>query len=217
MDGHHDAASGCVGLMQSYVSKLTQTLAGLPLDRIDMVTDSLEEAQRRGRRVYVFGNGGSAATASHLAGDLGKAAAPKDRMGLRAFALNDSVPSITAWASDVDYKHIYSAQLGRLVEPGDVAIAISGSGNSPNMLNGVTAARILGATTIGLVGFGGGRLRHLVDIPVVVAGDSMEQVEDLHLVVGHLITTCLRSGAPSRRPLAALSRRREAPVWGVER
>lgn len=217
MDGYHGAAPECAGLMRAYVSKLTQALERLPLGRIDLAIDALEEAHRRGRRVYLFGNGGSAATASHLAGDLGKGAARKGKMGLRAFALNDGVPSVTAWANDVDYEHIYSAQLGRLAEPGDVAIAISRSGNSANVLNGVTAARVLGATTIGLVGFDGGRLRHLVDIPVLVAGESMEQVEDQHLVVGHLITTCLRDGAPSRRPLTALSRRRAAPVWGVER
>jgi len=174
------------------------TLDKLPVDRIIRVVEVLNEPRDKGKRVFTFGNGGSAATASHIACDFSKGAASQDRPGLRAYSLNDSIPLTTAWANDTDYETIFSAQLAGLADPGDVVIAISGSGNSPNVLNGVRAARIRGATTIGFSGFDGGRLESLVDIAIVVNNHVMEQVEDVHLLLGHVITTCLRQAGPQQ-------------------
>ena len=183
---------GAVSAIRAYLFDMALTLDKLPVDRIIRVVEVLNEARDKGRRVFIFGNGGSAATASHIACDLAKGAAGNDRPGLRAFSLNDSIALTTAWANDTDYENIFSAQLVGLADPGDVVIAISGSGNSLNVLNGVRAARIRGATTIGFSGFDGGRLESLVDIAIVVNNHVMEQVEDVHLLLGHVITTCLR-------------------------
>ena len=178
----------------------------LPVDSIVRVVETLNEAREKGRRVFVFGNGGSASTASHFACDLAKGAASQDRPGLRTQCLNDSTPLTTAWANDTDYEAIFSAQLMGLVDPGDVAIGISGSGNSPNVLNGVKAARMRGATTIGLSGFDGGELQSLVDIAVVVRNHIKEQVEDIHLLLGHVLTTCLRESGQKQTEVVEATR-----------
>ncbi len=180
----------------SYLAQLGSSLDGLPLDQIAAVVELLDRTRERGGRVFTFGNGGSAATASHIACDFAKGAAGGGRPGLKAFALTDNLPLVTAWANDTDYKNVFAAQVGWLVVPGDVVIGISGSGNSPNVLNGVTAAGIRGATTVGFSGFGGGELGSLVDIAVVTDNRVMEQVEDIHLLLGHVMTTCLRRAEP---------------------
>jgi len=183
---------GNASAIRSYLFDVTLTLDMLPVDRLVRVVDALNEVREKGRRIYTFGNGGSASTASHIACDFAKGAASDGRPGLRTQCLNDSFPLTTAWGNDADYETVFSAQLIGLVDPGDVAIAISGSGNSQNVLNGVEAARLRGATTIGLSGFDGGRLASMVDIAIVVRNHVMEQVEDIHLVLGHVLTTCLR-------------------------
>jgi len=111
---------------------------------------------------------------------------------MKAFALTDNTPLLTAWANDTAYENIFAEQLENYLEPGDVAIGISGSGNSPNVLRAMQVARAKGAATIGLIGFGGGKLKDLVDIAVIVPSYNMEQVEDIHLLLEHVITTCLR-------------------------
>ena len=184
-----------VNIINSYLLDVTMTLDKLRKDRIMKAVEVLNGAREKGKRIYTFGNGGSAATASHVACDLAKGAAGNNRPGLRAFSLNDSIPLTTAWANDTDYENVFSARVMGLVEPGDVIIAISGSGNSPNVLNGVNAARLRGATTIGLSGFDGGKLSSLVDISIVAHINDMEQVEDIHLLIGHVLTACLRQAA----------------------
>jgi len=182
-----------IGIIENYISQVSDTLNKLPLDKIARVIEILNQARIKGRRVFIFGNGGSAATASHFACDLAKGAICQDKPRFKAFALTDNVPLLSAWANDTDYGNIFSEQLENFIEPDDVAIAISGSGNSMNILNGVKAARNKGATTIGFIGFDGGKLEDLVDIPLVVPNHNMEQVEDIHLLLEHVIITCLRT------------------------
>jgi D-sedoheptulose 7-phosphate isomerase len=182
--------------IDTYLAQLNSSIGELPLDRIAAVVELLDRARERGSRVFTFGNGGSAATASHIACDFAKGAAGGGRPGLKAIALTDNMPLVTAWANDTDYKNVFAAQVGWLVVPGDIVIGISGSGNSPNVLNGVTAGRIRGATTVGFCGFGGGELASLVDMAVVTDCRVMEQVEDIHLLLGHVLTTCLRWTEP---------------------
>lgn len=179
-------------LIHNYVAHLHFTLARLPLKQVEQVIEALIEAQWSRRTVYIFGNGGSSATASHFACDLGKNTAIPGLPRVRVIALTDNAELISAWANDSAYENIFAEQLRALVEPGDVVIGISGSGRSPNVLNAIALARQAGATTIGFTGFDGGLLADMVDIPVVVPSDSMERIEDVHLILEHMVCTTLR-------------------------
>ncbi len=179
--------------ISAYVADMRATLCNLPLDTIERVVRLLREARSHRRRVFLFGNGGSAATASHLACDLAKGANTNGHPRLRALALTDNMPLISAWANDTDYEYIFAQQLQDHIEPGDVAIGISGSGRSPNVLNGIRAARAAGAVTVGLTGCGGGFLKDLADICIIVPDSNIDKVEDIHLMLGHVITSCLRA------------------------
>jgi D-sedoheptulose 7-phosphate isomerase len=179
-------------VIKTYLSEVGATLGKLPVDITVQVVELIERARAKGNRIFTFGNGGSAATASHFASDLSKGAMCPGKPRIKAFALTDNIPLLSAWANDTAYENIFGEQLENLVEAGDIAIAISGSGNSQNVLNGVKVAKAKGASTIGFIGFDGGKLKSLVDLAVVVPSDNMEQVEDIHLLLGHIITTCLR-------------------------
>jgi len=178
--------------VSEYLESLQQLLNRLPLEDIRQVLAELHQARLEGRQVFIMGNGGSAATASHFANDLNKGACVTGVPRFRAIALTDNVALMSALANDVGYEHIFAEQLVNLAHPGDVVIGISGSGNSPNVLRAVQLARSLPARTIGFTGFDGGRLKELVDICVLVPSDTMEQVEDAHLVLEHLICYSLR-------------------------
>lgn len=179
-------------VVQAYAWEIRTTLERLPWDEIRQAILVLHHARMNGQQVFVMGNGGSAATASHMACDLGKGAAVAGYPGFRAIALTDNMAVFSAYANDCGYEHVFARQLDNLVQPGDVVIGISGSGNSPNVLNAIQLARDHGATTIGLAGFDGGRLKGLVDLCLHVENHCMEQVEDIHLMLGHLIATALR-------------------------
>jgi D-sedoheptulose 7-phosphate isomerase len=168
-------------------------LRRLPFALIDRLTDTLWSAYLEGKTVYVFGNGGSAALASHCACDLGKGTVINGNRRFRVLALTDNVPLMTALANDISYDDIFAEQLTSLVEKGDIALAISGSGNSPNVLKALHVAREAGAFTIGLTGFEGGKMKSLCDLCVIVPSDNMQVIEDLHVSVNHSVFTSLRS------------------------
>lgn len=172
---------------------LAETVTQLPYRVIDRVADILLHAHETGRGVYLFGNGGSAALASHLACDLGKGTVNGSPKRFRVIALTDNVPLMTAWANDARYEDIFAEQLQNFVRPHDVVFAISGSGNSPNVLNALRVGRRAGAINIGLTGFEGGKLRALCDICMVVPSDNMQVIEDLHLSISHALFTAIRS------------------------
>lgn len=178
--------------IQHYLKSLTTLLARLPLDDIQRVVELLTQARYNNGQVIIMGNGGSAATASHFACDLGKGTLMTGHPRFRVIALTDNMPLFSAYANDYGYEHVFSEQLKSLVQPGDVVIAISGSGNSRNVLNAIEAARAARATTIALAGYDGGRLKEIVDVCVHVPSFDMEQVEDVHLILEHLISTSLR-------------------------
>ncbi len=161
------------------------------------VVPVLLEARKNDRTIYFFGNGGSASTASHFVVDIGKATIRGDGRRFRCVGLVDNVESVTAWANDLEYASVFSEQLATLARPGDVAWGISGSGNSPNVLKAMEVAKRLDLRTIGLTGMGGGRLKEMVEIPIVVPSRSMQHVEDVHLLIGHLLTAYLRDEAPA--------------------
>jgi D-sedoheptulose 7-phosphate isomerase len=141
----------------------------------------------------VFGNGGSAALASHCACDLGKGTTTNGNRRFRVLALTDNIPLMTAWANDASYDDIFAEQLTPFIDKGDIALAISGSGNSPNVLKALLVARQAGAFTIGLTGFQGGKMKRLCDLCIIVPSDNMQVIEDLHVSVNHSIFTALRS------------------------
>ena len=177
---------------RDYLAEAARVLTELPVSEVTAVGDRLLQAYLAGRLVVVLGNGGSASNASHFVCDLVKGTIVAGRKGFRAMALSDNTPLATACANDYGYENVFKAQIRSMVSEGDVVVAISGSGNSENVLRAVRLARTLGATTIGLVGCGGGKLKDLVDLTVLVPSDNMEHVEDTHLVVFHLIKTYLR-------------------------
>ncbi len=167
------------------------------LDRIDpeqgmMVTDVLRHAREEGRRIFIFGNGGSAATASHFANDLNKLASAQRTRKFKAIALTDNVPLITAWGNDEHYSEVFVQQLDNLLEEEDVAIGISCSGNSPNVVKALELATRRRAITIGFLGFDGGRIKGLVDHYVLFEEAHYGRAEDGHLILAHLITHFLR-------------------------
>ena len=174
--------------IQSYVADLKTALDALDVGEIKAVRDRIATVRERGGTLFLCGNGGSAATASHLANDLGKGASyGRPGRRFRVVALTDNVPWITALANDVGYESIFAEQLRNLGRPGDMLLAISGSGNSPNILGAVDAARELGMEVIGFTGFGGGRLAPACDLAVVAPSHHMGRVEDVHTVLMHLI------------------------------
>ena len=176
----------------TYFAGLSGVVARLPYKTIDAVTDALWDAYQEDRTLFLFGNGGSAALASHSACDFGKGTVHNGHRRFRVMALTDNVPLITAWANDQRYDDIFAEQLHSFLRPKDVALAISGSGNSPNVLNGLQFARDSGAQTIGLTGFQGGKMKFLCDLCVIIPSESMQQIEDLHVAVTHSIFTSLR-------------------------
>ena len=182
-----------------YLDELRSLLDNLPLAAAKRAAEVLFEAYLHDRTVFAFGNGGSAALASHMVADLGKAThfpGPASLRGvkrLRALSVTDNVPMLTAWANDSHYEHVFAGQIENFIKSSDVAFGISGSGNSPNVLRALELARRVGATTIGLAGFGGGKMKDLLDCPIIVSSHHMQQVEDAHVILAHLIFLDLKA------------------------
>ncbi len=179
--------------VSQYVDSLRDALSRLPLRDIASVEMILLEAWLGGKTIFVAGNGGSASTASHMVNDLNKGALVPGQRRFRAVALTDNVPLMTAWSNDAGYERIFVEQMTNFLQPGDVFVAISGSGNSPNILAAVEWARQAKAVTVGLTGGSGGRLRTLADFVIVVPSNQMEQIEDVHLTLSHALCVSLRS------------------------
>lgn len=180
-------------MSNSYFDDVVQTIRNMPLTTIDSIVEVLMDAYYSGRMIYLFGNGGSAALASHFACDLGKGAANGSGKRFLVLALTDNVPLMTAWANDARYEDIFSEQLINFVRPDDIVFAISGSGKSLNVLKALKVARDAGALTVGLTGFEGGDMKALCNVCLVVPSNNMQIIEDLHLSVTHAVFTALRA------------------------
>jgi len=180
-----------------YKERLIRYLDTLDRKRFAEVVELIWDVYRRGGTIFVFGNGGSAATASHFAVDLEKG--PLGHRGdrpvrpFRVIALTDSIPVITAWGNDTGFENIFAEPLKALARRGDLAVAISASGNSPNVIKAVETAKEIGVKTIGFCGFDGGKLAKIVDIALVVktGRGEYEVVEDVHDILHHMITQYL--------------------------
>ncbi|HTT35196.1 MAG TPA: SIS domain-containing protein [Thermoplasmata archaeon] len=185
------------GYVRRYVEETHAALSDPYLaDGIARVVPVLLRARDAGRTIFFFGNGGSASTASHFVCDIGKATIRGSGARFRCVALNDNVETVTAWANDTEYARVFSEQLATLAHPGDVAVGISGSGNSPNVVRAIELARGRGLATVALTGMGGGKLAPLAEIAIVVPSNNMQHIEDVHLLVCHLLTSYLRDEAP---------------------
>jgi len=176
----------------NYLSRTFETLLAVPPAGLDALVATLHRAREGEHTVFTCGNGGSASAASHLAQDLSKGTLLPNCPRMRVVCLCDSLPSITAWANDEGYEHVFAEQLKSLGRPGDVLIAISGSGNSKNVLHAVTAAHHLGLRTWGITGFDGGTLLTLAHRCIHVACDDMGMVEAAHGVIFHWLIGALR-------------------------
>ena len=175
-----------------YLKSLQNLLAEVSVEQIETVLDVFERAYQDDRTIFICGNGGSASTASHWVCDFSKGTVAQGGKRLRMICLGDNLPMLTAYANDVNYESVFAEPVRTFVRSQDVVVLLTASGNSPNVLEAAKAAREAGATTIGLIGFGGGKLAQLVDHQVTVACREYGPVEDLHLILDHIISLYLR-------------------------
>ncbi len=178
--------------IRMYTDQLIGVLNALPEDKFLEINNVLLDARETGKQIFVVGNGGSAAAASHMVCDFGKNTRQPGKNRMRAICLNDNIPSLMAYANDEGYDIIFSEQLLALGKPGDILIAISGSGNSANILKVIETAREMQIKVIGLTGFQGGKMKAMTDICLVVPSDSMEMIEDVHLIINHILAGLMR-------------------------
>ena len=176
------------GFAHAYFNKLKCTIDEIAIERVERIVKMIFEAYKDNKYVFIMGNGGSAATASHFACDLGKGTICEGKPRFRVVSLNDNMPLITALSNDFGYDRVFIEQLMNLINPGDLVISITGSGNSPNILKAVEYAKRQGAKTIGLIGFGGGKLKKMVDEHITISNTNYGQVEDIHLILAHAIS-----------------------------
>jgi len=183
-------------MMDGYLEQVAELIGRAPRQAVRDAADRLWQAYLDDAQIFACGNGGSSATASHLAEDLAKGIeVPAGTRRFRVISLVDSVPMLTAYANDAGYEHVFAEPLRNLVRPGDVLVAISGSGRSANVLRAMAAAREAKAGVIALTGRDGGEMQGLADICVVVPADNMQQIEDVHLVIAHAIYLELKARA----------------------
>ncbi|MFC9286495.1 SIS domain-containing protein [Streptomyces sp. NPDC057052] len=181
-----------VGAMRSYVQGISRAVTEIALPDLMRAAGVLERAHGGGHTVFTCGNGGSATTASHFALDLTKNTRLPGVPPVRTMSLADQVPALTAWANDVGYEAVFSGQLAGLARPGDVLVAISTSGMSPNVLAALRLARDCGMATVGLLGPTGGSAGPLCDVWVAAPAPSIEEQEDLHMSMAHILTRHMR-------------------------
>ena len=170
-----------------YKSKLLEALDTIDTAKVDQAIEAFRKARDEDRQIFVFGNGGSAATANHFACDIGKGAGYGREKRFKIMALSEQVPTITAYSNDVGYDVVFVEQLRNFARPGDVVMALSGSGNSPNVVRAIEHANEIGCYTIGLSGCSGGKLAEMVKLNVHVADHHMGRAEDGHMIICHMI------------------------------
>jgi D-sedoheptulose 7-phosphate isomerase len=173
--------------LREYVGRHQQVIQAIDLKAVEEVIALVAGAREAGARIFVCGNGGSAASASHLSVDLGKGASVGRARRFNVVSLNENVAWMTALANDLGYENVFVEQMAAQASPGDLLIAISVSGNSPNVVRAAEYARSHGMVTVGLVGSPGGRLAELADHPVVIGTGHFGHCEDAHMFIAHLI------------------------------
>jgi D-sedoheptulose 7-phosphate isomerase len=185
-------STGSQNDIRSYFNEIMSTLNQMDVRPVGAAIDLLHQTRLAGRQVFILGNGGSASTASHMACDLAKNTRHANLPPFRVIGLTDNMALFSAYSNDEGYENAFAQQLASLVQPQDVVVAISTSGNSANVLRAVELAHAREAVTIGMTGFSGGRLGPMVNIHLHVPCDCIEQVEDIHLMLEHLMAVALR-------------------------
>ncbi len=180
--------------LEAYAADTAARLMRTDFKKLAEIGELLLKAKAEGRTVFLMGNGGSAATASHVTNDLVKGCRAGDTPGFRAFCLSDSNALVTCLANDFSYEEIYTVLLRTYAKKGDVVLGFSGSGNSPNILHALETAKEMGLTTIGFGGRDGGKMKALCDHILIAPTDSMEMLEDMHLVYFHDLVCAMRPG-----------------------
>lgn len=181
-----------MNIIESYLSDLHETIDQIPVEAVEKVISILHQARVQGKHIFIMGNGGSASTASHFVCDLAKNTRKLGWPEFRVIGLTDNMAIFSAYGNDEGYENVFSQQLSNLVEKGDIVIAISGSGNSPNVLRAVELANERGAVSIGFTGMTGGKLINLAKHIVFIDNPRIDQVEDFHLIIEHIICRSLR-------------------------
>ena len=184
MNYHHE--------IMDYINREIEVLQKLDIVAINEVINVLEEARARHADIYIFGNGGSAATASHFCCDFNKGVS-SETIGnkYRFHCLSDNIPTMMALGNDIDYEEIFREQLKGILQKGDLVIGISGSGNSVNVVNAARYAKEIGCQVIGITGYHGGRLKEIADYHLDAEIDDMQIAEDIHMMFDHLMMKCI--------------------------
>lgn len=215
---HQNFKESTLHLIDSYFQEVIKSIVLLDKQSLEEMIRLIMEAYRDDKSIYILGNGGAASTASHIACDLGKGTLARvyDRTEkrLHVISLTDNVAIMTAYANDLSYDDIFTQQLQNLVEAGDVVIAISGSGNTKNVLNAVSYAKKIGAKTIGLTGFEtGGKLAGVTDISIIVKTNHYGPIEDVHMMIGHLVSAAVASAKHSETANGKKRKNKATPFY----
>jgi D-sedoheptulose 7-phosphate isomerase len=189
-------------MFAAYADRLADALKRLDLDAVERLAQALKACWESGRQVFLVGNGGSAGNAMHLANDYVYALSKRPGSGIRAHGLAANPSVVTCLANDEGYDSIYAIQLAVMARPGDVLIAFSGSGNSPNILRALEEAKRIDMTSFAVLGYAGGKAKALADVAIHVAIDDMQVAEDLQMAVGHMIMQWLYTQRDSVRAAA---------------
>lgn len=179
-----------------YSSRLQATLASSDWSGVTKLANDLLTCWQDGHRVFLCGNGGSAGNAIHLANDFLYGIARRNGGGMRVMALSANSAVMTCLANDLGYEHVFSEQLAVQAQEGDLLIALSGSGNSPNIVRAIEQARAMGVKSYAVLGFTGGRCKQLADVPIHFPVDDMQIAEDMQMIVGHMLMQWLYSNRP---------------------
>ena len=183
-------------LFADYSSRLQAVLATSDWSAVSQLATDMQLCWQEGRRVFFCGNGGSAGNAIHLANDFLYGIAKRSGGGLKVMALSDNPAVITCLANDVGYEHIFSEQLAVQAQKGDLLIALSGSGNSPNIVRVLEQAKSMGVKSYAVLGFTGGKCKQLADVPIHFSVNDMQIAEDLQIIVGHMLMQWLYANRP---------------------
>ena len=178
---------------RQYLNGLTVLFKDFDVDCFEKIVENILDAYMAEKRIFVMGNGGSGATASHFTTDINKGCCFDLDKKFKMMCLNDNIPTLLALANDINYDAVFVEQLKNFFEPGDLVIGISGSGNSKNVLNAIQYANENGGQTIGLSGFSGGELSRISNISFVAQIDDMQKVEDMHMIIVHMIMQAVDS------------------------
>jgi D-sedoheptulose 7-phosphate isomerase len=182
-----------------YIEELKGVLNSFPHDRFEEIAGMILSAYDNEKQIFIMGNGGSGSTASHFACDINKGCCFDVEKKFKVICLNDNIPTMLAYANDLSYEKVFVEQLKNFLQPGDVVIGISGSGNSENVIQAISYARENNAKTIALTGFDGGKLSQRADKPLVVSINDMQKVEDVHMIVVHMLMQYLDKALQAAR------------------